>query len=403
MNYKIRQLFIEEKSDAFNSFMKIRASGAGARIMADKITNIAIKINDIDNRAANILKQEMLARDGDVATSRETLHSSAQKSDIIIFGTRKNIKSLIDKISIQPFGLKSLSVELNDFLDHIENTESCEILRIKQKEFNLKNKVVIMGILNVTSDSFFDGGKYYDIKNAFKRADKIVEEGADIIDVGGMSTRPGSAPVSAEEEIERTVPIISYIKKNHDILISVDTYRSSVAIKAIEAGADIINDISGLVLDDNMAKVVSDYNSSLVLMHMKGTPQDMQKDPFYEDVIEEIYDFFQTQATLAIERGIKPGNIIIDPGLGFGKNLEHNFTIVKKLKDFKSLGFPILIGASRKSFTGALSNLPPDKRLEGSLAVEVMSVMNGANLLRVHDVEKTIRAIKLVKAIQDIK
>ncbi|MCE5329363.1 dihydropteroate synthase [bacterium] len=383
--------------------MKIKASGPGAKIMADKITSIAIKVTDVDSRAANILKQEMLARDGDVATSRETLYSSAQRSDVIIFGTKKNIKSLIDKIRIQPFGLKSLSVELSEFLDNLEKIERRKILKIGPKEFDLKNEVVIMGILNVTPDSFFDGGKYYDVKNAFKKVDKIVEDGADIIDVGGMSTRPGSNPVSVEDELERTIPIISYIKKNHNVLISIDTYRSSVALKAIEAGADAINDISGLVLDDNMKRIASDYGSSLILMHMKGTPQNMQKDPFYEDVVEEIYGFFRTQTALAIESGVKPENIMIDPGLGFGKTLEHNFTIIKKLKDFKSLGFPILIGASRKSFTGALSNLPPDQRLEGSLAVAVMSVMNGANLLRVHDVRETVRAIKLVKAIQNIK
>ena len=403
MDYKIRQLFIKDKLDAFNSFIKISASWPGAEIMADKFTGIAIKVAGVDNRAANILKQEMLARDGDVATSRETLYSSAQRSDVIIFGTKKNMRSLVSKIVMQPFGLKSLSLELSEFLDNLEKNECRNILKIGQKEFDIKSKVIIMGILNVTPDSFFDGGKYYDIKNAFSKIDEMVEEGADIIDIGGMSTRPGSNPVNIEEELERTIPVIEYIEKKYDVLVSIDTYRSKVAEKAIESGADIINDISGLVLDDNMKKVAANSGSSLILMHMRGTPQNMQEDPLYNDVMDEIYDFFRNQSALAIEAGVKPEKIIIDPGLGFGKTLEHNFTIIRKLEDFKSLGYPILIGASRKSFTGALSSLPPEQRLEGSIAVAVMSVMNGASLLRVHDVSETIRAVELVKAVQNVK
>ncbi|MCL4384860.1 MAG: dihydropteroate synthase [Actinobacteria bacterium] len=402
MNYKIRQIFINNKSDAFNEFIKIGATPPGAEIMSEKIINIAIKVDDIDNRAANILKQEMLVRNGDVVTSREALYSSGSKSDVIIFGTKKNIRSMVEKIKLQPFGLKNLSLELEEFLNKLEKDEANNILRIAKKEFNIKKQTVIMGIVNVTPDSFFDGGEYFKLEDAYKRVDKIVGEGADIIDVGGMSTRPGSKPVSLEDELERTIPVVRYIKKNYDISVSIDTYRSQVASEAIQAGAEIVNDISGLNFDKDLKKIIADSGSYLVLMHMQGNPQNMQENPSYKDVTGEIYNFFNNQILLALEAGIKSENIIIDPGLGFGKTLEHNFIIIKKLADFKSLGYPILIGASRKSFTGALLNLPPNERLESSLAAATICVLNGASILRVHDVKETIKAISLVKAIQNV-
>ena len=258
MNYKIRQKFINNEADAFDEFIKIGAASPGSKIMSGKIINIAIKVDDIDNRAVNILKQEMLVRNGDVATSREALYSSGDKSDVIIFGTKKNIKSMIEKIKLQPFGLKNLSLELEEFLNKLGKNETNNILRIGKKEFNIKNHTVIMGIVNITPDSFFDGGEYYNIEDAYKRVDKIVQEGADIIDVGGMSTRPGSKPISIEDELERTIPVVRYIKKNYDILVSIDTYRSQIAIEAIKSGADIVNDISGLNFDKDLKNRIFD-------------------------------------------------------------------------------------------------------------------------------------------------
>jgi dihydropteroate synthase len=399
-SYKIRQIFLNDESDAFNEFLKIGATNAGSKIMSAKFVNIAIRIDGIDNKAANILKQEMLVRNGDVVTSRDALYSSDGKTNVIVFGTRKNIESMIEKIKLQPFGLKNLATELTNFLNNVDNNTN--ILKIGKKEFNLKEKVLIMGIVNVTPDSFFDGGKYYDIEAAYKRVDQIFSEGADIIDVGGMSTRPGSDPVSIEEELRRVIPVIKYIKNNYDILVSIDTYRSQVASEAINCGAEIVNDISGLNFDKNLVKVVADTNSCLILMHIKGTPKDMQKNPYYDDVIDEIYNFLKNQSDIALNNGVKKDNIIVDPGIGFGKTFEHNLIILKKLANFKSLGYPILIGASRKTFTGVLMNLPPEERLESSLAAATISVLNGANILRVHDVKETIKAISLAKAIQNI-
>lgn len=402
MEYKIRQIFINNKEEAYAEFKKIGSTAEGAKIMSDKFINLAIRVDGAESKAVNILKQEMLARNGDVAVSRNALYSSGEKSDVIIFGTKKNIRSLIGKIKLQPFGLKAMSLGLEEFLNSLGKNKSKSILKIAKKDFDLKNETVIMGIINTTPDSFFDGGKYLKIRDACERADKIVKEGAHIIDVGGMSTRPGSKPVNIKEELERTIPLINYIKKNHDILISIDTCRSEAAESAIKEGADIINDISGLVLDEKMKQVAAQSGANLILMHMKGTPENMQNNPVYDDLIGEIYDFFRIQTNIAISAGVRQENIIIDPGLGFGKTPEHNFEIIKKLSDFKSLGYPIMAGASRKSFTGLLLNLLPEDRLEGSLAAAALCVLNGASILRVHDVKETIRAIKLVKAIQNI-
>jgi dihydropteroate synthase len=402
MEYKIRQIFIDSKEEAEAEFKNIGSTAEGAKIMSEKFVNLAVRVDGVQNKAVNILKQEMLARNGDVAVSKNVLYSSAEKSDVIIFGSEKSIISLTDKIRLQPFGLGALSAELGVFLNNHQKNKSKNILKVANKDLGLVGETVIMGILNMTPDSFFDGGKYPKFNDACEQADKIANEGARIIDVGGMSTRPGSKPISVNEELERTIPIINYIKKNHDILISIDTFRSEIAENAIKEGADIVNDISSLTLDERMKLVVAQSGAGIILMHMKGTPENMQDKPAYDDVISEIYNYLATQVKVALNAGIKQENIIIDPGLGFGKTPEHNFKIIKKLSDFKSLGYPVLAGASRKSFTGLHLKLSPEDRLEGSLAAAVLCVLNGADILRVHDVKETIRAISIVKATQNV-
>ncbi|MDZ7837769.1 MAG: dihydropteroate synthase [Actinomycetota bacterium] len=209
-----------------------------------------------------------------------------------------------------------------------------------------------MGILNVTPDSFYDGGYYYHPEDAEKRVNQMIDEGADIIDIGGMSTRPGSDPVRIDQEIERTVPLIKNIRAASDILISIDTYRKEVAERAAAVGADIINDISALSFDRQMAGFLADSGLSVVLMHMKGTPKDMQENPVYEDVVSEVYAYLDAAAGRAVAAGIERDKIVVDPGIGFGKTAGHNLVILKKLAEFRYLGYPVLLGASRKSFMG---------------------------------------------------
>ncbi len=399
MKYRIRALNIKNRQEGLKEYKKVGASPDGSRLMIDKIFPVSLKIRGVSPLAANILKQEMLARGGDVVTSRNTIRGDSKKTDIIIQGTTKKIESLIIKIKSQPFGLKELSSDLKTYMDRLESKSKNNQLKIGTKKFNLDEKILVMGILNVTPDSFYDGGFYFEKEKAYKRAETIVSEGADIIDVGGMSTRPGSLPVSLEEEMDRIIPVIKYIKKNYDILISADTCRPEVARKAIDEGAHIINDVSGLSMGKDMTVIIAESGVSLIIMHIKGTPENMQKNPKYNNVIDEIYDFLEDKTAAAIESGIEPGKIIVDPGIGFGKTIEHNLEILNKIKDFKMLGYPMMVGASRKSFIGGILDLPVEERLEGSIAAAVYSIINGVDILRVHDVKETARAAEVARRI----
>lgn len=256
-----------------------------------------------------------------------------------------------------------------------------------------------MGVLNVTPDSFSDEGEFFDTKTAVQHALEMVEEGADIIDVGGESTRPFSLRVPLHVELKRVVPVIQGIRASSDVLISVDTYKAEVAKEARDAGADMINDISALVFDPEMAETAAVLGMYVVIMHMKGTPQDMQADPYYEDVIGEVFRFLEARMTFAIDRGIREDNIILDPGIGFGKRVEDNLKIIKGLGTFKDLGRPILVGTSRKNFIGRITDSPTHDRTEGTLASIAVSIWNGADIVRVHDVGKARKVIMLVDAV----
>lgn len=264
------------------------------------------------------------------------------------------------------------------------------------------DRMKIMGIVNATPDSFYEGSRVEDIEFAIKRALDMVQDGADIIDIGGESTRPGSDPVSEEEEIRRVVPIIEGIRKqNTDILISIDTYRAKTALKAVEAGADIINDISAMTFDKDMVEVVKNNNVPVILMHIKGTPKDMQMNPVYEDVVKEVGDFFKERINFARSKGIDDSKLIIDPGIGFGKLYEHNMELIKKIGEFNNLEVPILLAVSRKSSIGkALGNLPAEERLEGTLAVTCFAAMNNIDIVRVHDVRENKRAATMIEVLK---
>lgn len=258
---------------------------------------------------------------------------------------------------------------------------------------------MFMGIINVTPDSFSDPGKYFDTENAVAQGLEQAEQGADILDIGGESTRPGSEPVSPAEESNRIIPVITELRKRTKVLISVDTTKAEVAEKALAAGADIINDISAFRFDDRMPLLVSEAGVPVILMHMKGVPKTMQSNPFYEDLFQEIRCFLEERIATATAYGIKREKIIVDPGIGFGKSLTHNLSIINNLGFLEDLGRPILVGISRKSFIGKILNLPPQERTEGTIASAVLSVMRGAHILRVHDVAQVRRAITVAEAV----
>ncbi|MBD3216942.1 MAG: dihydropteroate synthase [candidate division Zixibacteria bacterium] len=251
----------------------------------------------------------------------------------------------------------------------------------------------VMGILNVTPDSFSDGGNFFPRDKAIEHAQRMREEGADIIDIGGESTRPGSDPVSAEEELERVIPVIEAIAPELKIPISIDTCKAEVAEKALDSGASMINDVTGLRGDDKMAALASSCKVPVVVMHMKGKPKTMQKNPKYDDMIGEIGEYFEGSIRIADDAGLPRDKLILDPGLGFGKTYEHNFALIRNLGQFQKFGLPLLVGASRKRFLSVDNKYPETERLEQSLAVACAAVENGANFVRVHDVLSTKKAL----------
>ncbi|MDD5258965.1 MAG: dihydropteroate synthase [bacterium] len=372
-------------ADIKQEMAKIGVDLYGIKLMADKADLLVIKIEKVDHRAANILKQEMLSLGGETACAREVMALKQGSAPALLIGTPAQYRKLIFKLQYQPFSLKELAARIKNTIDNY---------------FRQVKKVQLMGILNVTPDSFFDGGKYLDSGLAVSRALEMVKEGADIIDIGGESSRPGSTPVSAREELARILPIVKALAKKTRVPISIDTYKSEVAAACLAQGARIINDISALRFDRRMAKVVVKYKAKVVLMHMQGTPRQMQKNPHYQDVVSEVFQFLEERIQCAASLGIARENIIIDPGIGFGKTLGHNLVLLQKLAEFRSLGAPVLLGISRKSMIGNILGHVPGERLNGSLAAAAWGYFQGASILRVHDVAQTKELLKVLEAIK---
>ncbi|MEX1138741.1 MAG: dihydropteroate synthase [Bacteroidota bacterium] len=264
--------------------------------------------------------------------------------------------------------------------------------------YDLASRPFVMGILNVTPDSFSDGGRFAAPQDAIQHGVQLVADGADFLDIGGESTRPGSDPVSVEEELRRVIPVISGLRESVSIPISIDTYKSEVARESLDAGATIVNDVSGLTFDARMAAVIAEHKATVIVMHMKGTPKSMQENPQYGDLLREVREFLWKSSQSAKTSGIR--QIIVDPGIGFGKTMNHNLELMKRLPEIVSLGYPVLVGPSRKSFIGTILNAGPDQRLEGTIAASVICAMKGASIVRVHDVKETVRALKILRAVE---
>ncbi len=273
-------------------------------------------------------------------------------------------------------------------------------LRLRDYRLDIGNRPLIMGILNVTPDSFWDGGRHHQPGLAISKAHELLEQGADIIDVGGESTRPGSEPVSADEETRRIGPVVERLVKELNAPISIDTRKSEVAERMLELGAHMINDISGLIHDPGMVDVVRRFDVPIVIMHMRGTPENMQSHTHYQDVVQDVRAELLERVAWAEANGIRAENIIIDPGMGFAKTAEQCIEMLARLQEFRDLGYPILVGPSRKSFIGKTVGLIPEQRLEATIAACVVAVMKGASIVRVHDVGEVARALRLVQVIR---
>lgn len=352
-----------------------------------------IKLKDIPFRGANIIKQEMLSKGGEAAIPRQAL-SGEGSGDVLLMGTLKHYRLLIRKLKVQPFGLKKVAAEIENILAALEARQQTIELP-HGKSLKLGERTLIMGILNVTPDSFSDGGKYLNPDQAVKRAREMIDEGADIIDIGAASSRPDSVMAGEEEEIQRLLPVMDTLAVE-DIIISIDTFRGEVARAALENGAHIINDIGSLQLDSELLPVLVEKQAPVILMHNR---MQIRAGEPYQDLIADIITELEYAIKQAVDAGLPDEKIIIDPGIGFGKTLEGNRLLLKRLADFRSLGKPILIGASRKSFIGQTLGLEVNERLEGSLAAVAIAIMNGADIVRVHDVKASKRLASMTDAV----
>jgi len=398
--FNIRLVNILKCYEARTQIEKIGSDRGGVAAMFRKTRTVNLKIHNLKLPQAHILKQEMLAIGGDTAVAREVLTGAVERTDVLVIGTVKQLYELCRRLLLQPFSMKKLSAEIKEILSYIEKKEF--VWKVKNREVVLGKKTLLMGILNVTPDSFSDGGMYQTKEQAVKRAMEMIDEGVDIIDVGGESTRPFADFIPAEEEKRRIIPVIEEIRKrNPEILISVDTYKADTATAALTAGADIVNDISGLTFDEGMKDVVARHNAGLIVMHTRGKPQDMQKDTNYEDFMEEVLGSLSNSITMAVQAGVSRDNIVVDPGIGFGKAFEHNLFILKNLVEFSIFGLPILIGPSRKSFIGKITGKDAAFRDEGTMAAIAIGIANGAHIVRVHDVKKAKDIVLVADAIKN--
>ena len=389
------RIFDEE----YGSLMKkLEVSECGKAIMRGRFALESFVVSDISTPAANVVKQQVLALGGEAAVPAHAVNCSKPKSDFVFSLRSDKIPEFVSRMKAQCWKLPQVA----DFVE--------KFVCVQKPWFSFSHPWIdttrpnIMGILNVTPDSFSDGGSWMNIDAALKHVAEMVENGADIIDVGGESTRPGSDSVDPETEKNRVVPVISEIKKQFPkAVISIDTVKSSVAAAAINAGAEIVNDVSGLTFDAEMASVCADAGKPVVIGHIKGSPKNMQENPVYENLFGEMLDFFNKSKGLLLSKGFSESKIIIDPGIGFGKTLEHNLAITKHLEVFFSCLNPIAIGFSRKSMIGAIcGRKDPLERLAGTVALDTIALEKGAAIIRVHDVKEAKDTLKIFKALEGL-
>lgn len=380
-----------------NALVSINVHPESIPIFEHKAEIIPFKLLQVRTPAANILKQEMLAAGGDAAVPVGAVVNAERYVDVLLLGTKKHYKLLLKKLEqMTYFGLKQIAEEISAALG-----ENKVFTTLADGRVLTYDKMCVMGILNITPDSFYAGSRVPMLDSVIERAGKMLAEGADILDIGGESTRPGSDSVDGAEERRRVLPVIEALRKAYpDAVLSVDTYRADTAEAALFAGADIINDISAMEADSAMLSVAVRTKAPIILMHMRGTPKNMQQNCQYSNVVEEVAAYLAQRAQLLREQGVGADKIILDPGIGFAKDVEQNLLLMRDLHSLTSFGYPVLLAASRKSTIGAvLGGVPAEERLEGTVATSLQAVYAGAHMIRVHDVKENLRAVRMLEAI----
>jgi dihydropteroate synthase len=384
-DFGIRYLHVACEEEALDALRRVEADPYGIQAMLPKMFHLNIILEGLECRVANIIKQEMLSLGGDAAVARGTVACSVSRTDVILMGTHKQLQRLTERIWAQPFGLGLISEKIREMLNCV--FADSFLLRTSRRTITLGERTLIMGILNVTPDSFSDGGRFASPDQAVEEGLRMAKEGADILDIGGESTRPESDPVSSEDELRRVIPVIRSLAAQTDLPLSIDTMKADVAREALTEGAEIVNDVSSMAFDKAMPNVVADAQAAVVLMHMRGMPKSMQSgDLAYSSLRGEIIAYLKKGIERAGEHGIEATQIMVDPGLGFGKTAEDNMRLVKYLSEFKCMKRPILVGASRKAFIGRVTGGTPAERVEGTAAVITAAILHGAQVVRVHDV-----------------
>ncbi len=399
MDWPVRVVEIGNKDEAYNEMVSVGVDLAGIRSMADKAVFRVVRITGALPKQANIIKQEMLAKGGEAAVCRGVVDNSVEKSDVLLLGTMRQYKYLVSKLKRQPFRLKGIAGEIEKALANYDR-DRYRILTCRDKELVLGERTLVMGILNVTPDSFSDGGEFYDSGLAVERARQMVEDGADIVDIGGESTRPGYRAIPPEEELGRLLPVLNRLVNELPVPISIDTYKADVAREALELGVQIVNDQWSFRADPKMAKTVAEYDVPVIFMHnQKGTE--------YKNLMGDMTEFFRGSIQLAEDAGVNTDGIILDPGFGFGKTPEQNLIATKRMTELRTLGKSILLGPSRKSTIGKVLGLPVDDRIEGTAALVALGIAYGADIVRVHDVKEMVRVVRmsdaLVRGIDTVK
>jgi dihydropteroate synthase len=398
MRYPLRLISPRPKGALARVLAEAGVDSRGVAIIGRKAETIVVRVDRVAAPVANIIKQQLLSIGGDAAVHRDVIAGGPPQSSVYIIADRNRLAQLPAKFARQPFGLAELGAGVERLLGAMERPPAR--VSLPRGEINLAAGPIVMGVLNVTPDSFSDGGAFLDPGAAHERALAMIEEGARVIDVGGESTRPGAAEVSAETELGRVMPLLRRLGGAIPVPLSIDTRRAAVARAAIDAGASIVNDVSGLRHDPAMIEAVRDSGAAVVVMHMQGTPETMQANPSYTDVTGEIIAWFEERTAEILRAGVDREKIIVDPGLGFGKRSEDNLTILNELGDFAGLGFPVMVGYSRKSFIGKVTGREPAVRLHGGLAALAKCLAGGAAFVRVHDVGETVDFLKVWKAIE---
>jgi dihydropteroate synthase len=369
----------------------------GIRIMGEKGRHLLIRLDSLDIRAALILKQEMLSIGGEAALSREAAGLKTRTTPVLLMGTVHQFRRLVQKLTEQTFGLKDLAADLEELLQNLATNPS---FVVDGEDLLAGGKMLVMGVLNVTDDSFFEDSRFSKVDEAVAHGFRLMEEGADIIDVGGESTRPGSLPVDDQVEMDRILPVIRELKSGGVRNISVDTTKSQVALRALEEGANIVNDISGMNFEPEIRRVCARAGASAVLMHTRGRPETMQEKVDYKDLLAQVCASLEDSMDQAVSAGISREKICLDPGIGFGKTPEQNIEIIARLGEIRSLGRAIMVGVSRKSFIGHFSGAQTRDRLPGSLGAAAAAALRGADILRVHDVAQTVQVLAVAREIR---